>query len=277
MSQTIGANRAPRSTVVAVGHDHGHAGSGAWDGRGRLPRPAGRRARDHRRRAGHRGGRRPARRQPRAARGRRPTWPPTRSASGWRCSRCGWPAGRRPRAGPSAGSGPRCSPPAATRLLLLGAGRGCRGRGDPPAGRPAADRDRGGAGRRDLSGSPPTSSRSACWPAAGASAQRPRRVPRGARRRCSAPSRCWSPRASSRSPGRKRADPIASLVIAALIVPRASGCSGTPREVLLEGTPRGVDLAEVRAAHAGPSRASSTCTTCTPGRSPAACRCCPHT
>jgi cobalt-zinc-cadmium efflux system protein len=46
--------------------------------------------------------------------------------------------------------------------------------------------------------------------------------------------------------GQDRADPIASLVIAALIVPRAVKLLRDTAEVLLEGTPRGVDLAEVR-------------------------------
>jgi cobalt-zinc-cadmium efflux system protein len=46
--------------------------------------------------------------------------------------------------------------------------------------------------------------------------------------------------------GQERADPIASLVIAALIVPRAITLLRDTGEVLLESTPRGVDLAEVR-------------------------------
>jgi cobalt-zinc-cadmium efflux system protein len=46
--------------------------------------------------------------------------------------------------------------------------------------------------------------------------------------------------------GQLRADPIASLVIAALIVPRAIRLLRDAGEVLLEGTPRGVDLDEVR-------------------------------
>ena len=46
--------------------------------------------------------------------------------------------------------------------------------------------------------------------------------------------------------GQDRADPIASLLIAALIVPRAVTLLRDTAEVLLEGTPRGVDLAEVR-------------------------------
>lgn len=46
--------------------------------------------------------------------------------------------------------------------------------------------------------------------------------------------------------GQERADPIASLLIAALIVPRAFSLLRDTAEVLLEGTPRGVDLAEVR-------------------------------
>jgi cobalt-zinc-cadmium efflux system protein len=46
--------------------------------------------------------------------------------------------------------------------------------------------------------------------------------------------------------GDPRADPVASLLIAALIVPRAYRLLRESGEVLLEGTPRGVDLAEVR-------------------------------
>jgi cobalt-zinc-cadmium efflux system protein len=46
--------------------------------------------------------------------------------------------------------------------------------------------------------------------------------------------------------GQERADPVASLIIAALIVPRAVKLLRDTGEVLLEGTPRGVDLAEVR-------------------------------
>ncbi|HST67418.1 MAG TPA: cation diffusion facilitator family transporter [Mycobacteriales bacterium] len=46
--------------------------------------------------------------------------------------------------------------------------------------------------------------------------------------------------------GQQRADPIASLLIAVLIVPRAIKLLRDTGEVLLEGTPRGVDLAEVR-------------------------------
>jgi cobalt-zinc-cadmium efflux system protein len=46
--------------------------------------------------------------------------------------------------------------------------------------------------------------------------------------------------------GDERADPIASLAIAVLIVPRAITLLRDTAEVLLEATPRGVDLAEVR-------------------------------
>lgn len=46
--------------------------------------------------------------------------------------------------------------------------------------------------------------------------------------------------------GADRADPIASLLIAALILPRAVTLLRDAAEVLLEATPRGVDLAEVR-------------------------------
>ena len=46
--------------------------------------------------------------------------------------------------------------------------------------------------------------------------------------------------------GDSRADPVASLLIAALIVPRALRLLRDAGEVLLEATPRGVDLAEIR-------------------------------
>jgi cobalt-zinc-cadmium efflux system protein len=45
--------------------------------------------------------------------------------------------------------------------------------------------------------------------------------------------------------GWRQADPVASLVIAALIVPRALALLREAAHVLLEGTPRGVDAAEV--------------------------------
>ncbi|MGB8962526.1 MAG: cation diffusion facilitator family transporter [Pseudonocardiaceae bacterium] len=45
--------------------------------------------------------------------------------------------------------------------------------------------------------------------------------------------------------GWRQADPLASLVIAALIVPRALALLREAAHVLLEGTPRGVDTAEV--------------------------------
>lgn len=45
--------------------------------------------------------------------------------------------------------------------------------------------------------------------------------------------------------GWSQADPVASLVIAALIVPRALALLREAAHVLLEGTPRGVDTAEV--------------------------------
>ncbi len=47
--------------------------------------------------------------------------------------------------------------------------------------------------------------------------------------------------------GWSQADPVASLVIAALIVPRAVSLLREVGEVLLESTPRDVDLAELRA------------------------------
>lgn len=46
--------------------------------------------------------------------------------------------------------------------------------------------------------------------------------------------------------GWERADAVASLVVAALIAPRAWSLSGSAFHVLLEGTPSGVDAADVR-------------------------------
>ena len=68
--------------------------------------------------------------------------------------------------------------------------------------------------------------------------------------------------------GWQRADPLASLLIAVLILPRAFSLLHDAAVVLLEIAPRGLDLDEVRGAWRrcpGWSR----CTTCTPGRSPA--------
>jgi len=45
--------------------------------------------------------------------------------------------------------------------------------------------------------------------------------------------------------GWRQADPVASLIIAALIMPRALGLLREAAHVLLEGAPRGVDTAEV--------------------------------
>lgn len=47
--------------------------------------------------------------------------------------------------------------------------------------------------------------------------------------------------------GARRADAVASLVVAALVVPRAVALLREVSAVLLEATPRGLDLAEVRA------------------------------
>jgi cobalt-zinc-cadmium efflux system protein len=47
--------------------------------------------------------------------------------------------------------------------------------------------------------------------------------------------------------GWERADPVASLVIALMIVPRTVRLAREALDVLLEAAPRGVDIAEVRA------------------------------
>ena len=77
--------------------------------------------------------------------------------------------------------------------------------------------------------------------------------------------------------GFERADPLASLLIAVLILPRSFRLLRDAVNVLLETTPR----APRPRGRARPPRracpASSTCTTCTPGRSRAGCRCSPRT
>jgi cobalt-zinc-cadmium efflux system protein len=73
--------------------------------------------------------------------------------------------------------------------------------------------------------------------------------------------------------GWTRFDAIASLAIFVLIVPRAWALLREVVDVLLEATPRGVDLAEVRQ-HMENFPAWLRCTTCTPGPSPAVSRCC---
>jgi cobalt-zinc-cadmium efflux system protein len=63
--------------------------------------------------------------------------------------------------------------------------------------------------------------------------------------------------------GLRQADAVASLFIGLLILPRTWALLRDGVEVLLESTPRGVDTSWRR-------RASRGCTTCMPGRSPAA-------
>ena len=77
--------------------------------------------------------------------------------------------------------------------------------------------------------------------------------------------------------GFTRADPLASLLIAALILPRSFALLRDAVDVLLETTPAHLDLDDVRDHLRRGARAWSTCTTCTRGRSPAACPCCPRT
>ena len=77
--------------------------------------------------------------------------------------------------------------------------------------------------------------------------------------------------------GWTRFDAMASLLIFVLIVPRAWSLLREVVDVLLEATPRGVDLDAGPASTSAGWPAWSTCTTCTSGRSPAGCRCCPRT
>ena len=70
-------------------------------------------------------------------------------------------------------------------------------------------------------------------------------------------------------------DAIASLLIV-VIIPGAGSLLREVVDVLLEATPHGVDLAEVVSKSSGYVGWSMS-TTCTPGRFPAAYRCCPRT
>ena len=72
--------------------------------------------------------------------------------------------------------------------------------------------------------------------------------------------------------GWTRADAIASLLIVALIFPRALSLLRSAGRVLMDFTPETLDLARC-AATSWTSTTSRTSTTCTPGRSPPACRC----
>ena len=63
------------------------------------------------------------------------------------------------------------------------------------------------------------------------------------------------------------ADVVASVAIGLLILPRTLSLFREAMSVLLEGTPKGVDMDHVRR-HILEARAWSTATTCTPGRSP---------
>ena len=71
-------------------------------------------------------------------------------------------------------------------------------------------------------------------------------------------------------------DALASLLIFALIVPRAWTLLRDVVDVLLEATPRGVDLDGIRQ-HMREVAGWSMCTTCTSGRSHQVCRYCPRT
>ena len=77
--------------------------------------------------------------------------------------------------------------------------------------------------------------------------------------------------------GFQRADPIASLVIAVMILPRAMHLLKESAAVLLEIAPKDLDLDDVRGTGSPACPASSTSTTCTHGRSPAACPPCRRT
>ncbi len=83
-------------------------------------------------------------------------------------------------------------------------------------------------------------------PGPGREPERPGRVPGGrvghVRRRWP----CWSPRPIIAVTGLTLADPIASLAVGVLILPRTWRLLRDAVDVLLEASPRGIDLSEVR-------------------------------
>ena len=76
--------------------------------------------------------------------------------------------------------------------------------------------------------------------------------------------------------GFTRADPLASLTISLLIIPRTVEPLREAVDVLLEATPEGIDLNDVRQ-HILDTPGVTGCHDCTRGRSPAAYPSCPHT
>ena len=143
--------------------------------------------------------------------------------------------------------------------------------------RPRAGRDRADARRSRRSAWSPTPSRSSLLRAAqGRLAEHAGRLPRGARR----PARLGAgrrrgggdhgdrlpPRRPARVAGYRGADPAAVLVAAAR---RGRTCCSRPR--------RRTSTSTTYATTSRGCPASSTCTTCTRGPSPAACRCSPRT
>lgn len=76
--------------------------------------------------------------------------------------------------------------------------------------------------------------------------------------------------------GWQAADPIASIAIALMIVPRTWKLLQETLDVLLEAAPKGSTW-RTYVPTSWPSTVSRTSTTCTPGPSPPACRCSPRT
>ena len=77
--------------------------------------------------------------------------------------------------------------------------------------------------------------------------------------------------------GWQAADPIASLVIGLMIVPRTWKLLRETLDVLLEAAPKDVDMAEVRAAHPGAARRRGRARPARLDDHLRACRCSPRT
>ena len=241
------------------------------------PRPARDRARDHGHRPRRRGGRRRRHRQPGAARRRRAHAHRRRRAvlavvaAAWLM--------RRPATDARTWGYRRAEvlAAAAQAAVLLAVGRLRPRRGRAPAVRAARGRRRADAGLRGRRPGRQRGRRCCCWPRAATTTST-----------CGRPSSRWSTTPSGSvavlvaaaviaTTGWIRADAVASLVIGVLIVPRTLRLLRESVDVLLESTPRGLDLDRRPRAASCACRTSTTCTTCTPPRWPPGCPSSPRT